>query len=77
MNAADQGALGAVLDQHLVFERPRLEGAKIIGWDPIPGAAVLGRILAATGWRVRPREEPSGRAEPAATLRLVRPDLAP
>lgn len=95
MDARDQVKLGALLDMGLAHAglevvRPRKNGAAIIGYEPVDGAVLVAKLMAAFGWSVRPREEEPlpvarvfpvraeptpGRAGPAAMLRLVRPGV--
>lgn len=62
MNAQEQLAASIALDRSgLRFLKPIRDGAKIVGWETVAPGAVLGRILAAFGWRV----ELVGRGEEA------------
>ena len=57
MDAAQQADAGARLDRALhnagiVISRGVADGGNIARWQQVDGATILGRLQAATGWRV-------------------------
>jgi hypothetical protein len=69
LDAKTQAELGARLDealssQSIVIEKSIFNGPHLSHWEPVDGATVIGRLLAATGggWRVRDSSEAAMRA---------------
>ena len=88
MNAADQRALGALLDRGLAHAgvevvRGRTEAGNVVGWEPLTGVAIVGALLARK-LVVRLREPAPAvdddveQTEPGRALRIVRggPEVA-
>ncbi len=70
VHAAAASRLNEALEQAgVAVERGSFAGGNLVSWDPVPGAAILGRLMQISGWRIR-LVEPA-EAEVVGNIHLV------